>query len=151
VLDVFSSDILLEAQNDTGTWSLATHQRISQARQEDDVSDLDARVLDRICVPDIPIRERFKLAQLCTMVNQKGFPSVSELFARSRDSLTTMLELANHDPLGPAISRLITSLFSETTAKGRHGKRRIPMSQGFQLMSKARTLPMKVATDFPPL
>jgi hypothetical protein len=114
-LDALTGDILLEARNPSGTWSLATHKRISDWVHERDIGTFLANILDRICNPEVEMEERFKLAQLCTMCHHKGFASSTDIFARYKDRLTVVMDESRPHPLGGAVCKLLGSLFAPPT------------------------------------
>jgi two-component sensor histidine kinase len=63
------------------------------------------------------MRERFKLAQLCTMTKMAESAKVIEIFGRFRERILAMAEAHTDDPLGPAVAKLANSLFE--TGHGR--------------------------------
>jgi hypothetical protein len=107
--------VLEEAREPTGTWSLATHQRVLESLNGFRSGDFDpffAEIIERFLSPDATMGERFKLAQLCTMCHQKVGAKCDPLFLRWRESLLQMADSHREDPLGPAVSKLIASLFT---------------------------------------
>jgi hypothetical protein len=129
-LDALCADILLEAQNPSGTWSLATHKRVNAMVHERDVGAFLTQILQRICNPDVEIEERFKLAQLCTMCHHKGFASSAEIFGKYKDRLDVVMDQSRPHPLGAPVCKLLGSLFSEPSRAPTFGARPMIRSTG---------------------
>jgi hypothetical protein len=108
---ILASDVLLEAKNDSGTWSLATHKRITTLLDPRWAGNLAQAILDQLCQPDIGINERFKLAQLSTALRGRGYDRLQDVFDRYKDRLEKVKEIAKPDPLGGSVCKLIDSLY----------------------------------------
>jgi hypothetical protein len=105
--------VLSEARDPLGTWSLATHQRVNESIASSAPENTDrflTAVVTRLLSADATMCERFKLAQLCTMCHQK-LPTHDAAFVRQQAALMELAETYREDPLGPAVAKLITSLF----------------------------------------
>jgi hypothetical protein len=117
-----AADVLVEARSGSGTWSLATHRRITEMISGFRPADFEVflgPVLERLCAQEAPIDERFKLCQLCTMVHQKASSVTLEIFDRARTDLMEVLAQTESAPLGRPISRLVFSLFEAPSAPNR--------------------------------
>jgi hypothetical protein len=129
-LDALSADVLLEAQNGSGTWSLATHQRMLEVvRTIDGVSFL-TKVVGRLCDPEATMGERFKLSQICTISQKQQQPAIEHFFREHNEQLTTLMELCKTDPLGMHVCKLLASVLAEkraqvSSAASPSGRRRI--------------------------
>lgn len=111
---------MLEAKEQSGTWSLATHRRLSDALalfSGNEVEILIKMIIQRMSEEDASDREIFKLTQLCTMMHQKRLPRCTQMWEQNKDSLMKIKEKTKETPLGPAINRLVTSLYGITPVR----------------------------------
>jgi hypothetical protein len=114
----FISDVLNEAKDPSGTWSLATHGRVREAILRLSVPDIEhflTHVLDRLIMPDLTMRERLKLAQLCKMCYHACTGKVNTIFKKYQEQLLEMASEHSTDSLGPAVSKLVKSLYDGGT------------------------------------
>jgi hypothetical protein len=115
------SDVLVEAQKEAGTWSLMTHRRVSDILPGMGRQDLEiflGRVCARLVASDATMGERFKLAQLCTMLYQKVLPgsSIDKIYADYKEMFLKVADNYRNEPLGQALGKLLTSLYSGSSA-----------------------------------
>jgi hypothetical protein len=114
VLGQLCTDVLAEAKNPAGTWTLATHKEIDEvlaASSESDVEVFMSTVIKNFLSPESGPREKFKLAQICTMVRQKRYGNVEQLLLRYESDLQNTARNVGSSQLGVAIAQLIDSLF----------------------------------------
>jgi hypothetical protein len=107
---------LSEAKSPSGTWTLATHSRITDSLSQSPDSDIEffmSAIIKRIISPESAEGERFKLAQLCTMARQKQFSHINQVFIRYKNDLINTATNGQTSPLGVAIAQLIQSLFTD--------------------------------------
>jgi hypothetical protein len=121
-LATLCSDVLSEAKDSAGTWSLATHSRINDVLSPSSHSDVEtfiSAVIQQILSSESQDGERFKLAQLCTMAKQKQYGGINQIFIRYKHDLLTTAERIQTTPLGVAAARLLQSLFEEHLSQQR--------------------------------
>jgi hypothetical protein len=109
--DAFIRDVIEESGNASGTWSLATHNRLACFLGESAPEAIDAFTLEvtkRLIAPECAPVQRFKLAQLCTTV-RRTCPRVSALFETFKSEFTQVAAL-NGDPIDPATAKLVNAL-----------------------------------------
>jgi hypothetical protein len=68
-------------------------------------------ILEHLTGPDTPIRERFKLAQLCGMIHTKAFLDSRAIFEKYKAGLLEVCANAQEEALGEPMVKLIMSLF----------------------------------------
>jgi hypothetical protein len=142
-----AADVLLEAKNDSGTWSLVTHKRIT--------SIVDARwsgpflqtILDQLCQPDIGINERFKLAQLSTALRRRGYDSSKEILDKYKHRLEQVMEIAKPEPLGSPVCKLIESLYVDKPAPKVFMTRPIPKMLPYHSAPPPAMTPIETAAE----
>jgi hypothetical protein len=116
MMNILWPQVLAEAQNSAGTWSLATHTKLDSALSGGTESDVEAfmsAVIKRVISPSAEEGERFKLAQLCTMAREKQYGKVEQVFLRYKNDLVTTARSVSTTQLGNATAQLIRSLFTE--------------------------------------
>jgi hypothetical protein len=109
----FIHDVLEESRSPSGTWSLATHNRLASFLGESSPETIDSFVFEmtkQLTDPACPSVQRFKLAQLCTTV-RRICPRMSTVFEAFKGEL---MEVAARtaDPIDPATAKLVHSLFA---------------------------------------
>jgi hypothetical protein len=111
-------EVLDEAKETGGTWSLMTHGRISDAVMgvpSQEIEDFLGSVCERLIAPDATVGERFKLAQLCTMLRQKGLTkdnlNLDRVYGIYKEMLLRVALRCRDEPLGIAVGKLVASLF----------------------------------------
>lgn len=117
------NDIMSEARKPSGTWSLATHRRLSDALAlftSEYVEKFVEIIISRMIDPDTAEGEIFKLTQLCTMMHQKRVPRIVQLWERYKDKLDLVKQRNKETSLGQTINRLISSLYIAGTTPMRH-------------------------------
>jgi hypothetical protein len=78
-LAILCTEVLSEAKDPAGTWSLATHSRINDAMSLSSNSDIEtfmSAMTQEILCSDNRDGECFKLAQFCTMAKQKQYGGI---------------------------------------------------------------------------
>jgi hypothetical protein len=114
-LDGLCSDLLAEAKTMTGTWLLATHNRVLDALPElrpDEFECFFIRIINAMTAPDAPGRERFKSAQIYTLYCSQQCPRVDDILVRFKTEI--MAATASHgDPLDQPIAKLFLAFYEQ--------------------------------------
>jgi hypothetical protein len=108
--------VLEEAKSPAGTWTLATHGKITSALfrlSSEDVKLFMTSVVQRLIAEDASSSERYKLAQICTMCRNKRSPAIDAVLLRYQQQITNLMETLDTDCLAPAITKLLASLYAE--------------------------------------
>jgi hypothetical protein len=110
--DTFIDDMIAESKTTAGTWSLASHNRLTAflAKATPEEADFFGyQIVHNLTTPETGSLQRFKLAQLCTTL-RRSCPRMNAIF---HEFQTDILSVAarTEDPLDPAISKLLNSLF----------------------------------------
>jgi hypothetical protein len=144
------AEVLQEARDPAGTWSLATHGRVRDCVHGWPAEDVDlflTQIVDRFVAPDTSMGERFKLAQLCTMCNQAGPGKVSATFSHCRDRILGTAEAQVKGPLGPAITKLISSLYEPPKPKPRRSSDFITFMPTVMARKTVPVTPMPISVE----
>jgi hypothetical protein len=109
--------ILEEAKSDSGTWSFATYVRLRTEVPKltpEQAALFVTRIIEEMIQPHASPLERFKLAQLCTLLTAPRFPDFrsSTLFApHAPRVLERMLAIEGSHELGKPTVKLLMGVF----------------------------------------
>jgi hypothetical protein len=115
-IQILCTDLLQEAQTDSGTWLLATHNRLVDALSgmtPEIFESFLTRIIEALVSPTALGRERFKLAQICTLCRGKQCPRVGDILQHFKTELLAARAPLG-DPLDEPIAKLLDSLFEPT-------------------------------------
>lgn len=118
--DLLINDLFAEANSAQGTWSLAMHDRVIKSLPyfyKQDVEYLTDKTVEMILADDTKNVTRYKLSQLCTILNSRHLPYFLESFLLHKDQIGQLIEKIRSEPLGEAISKLLTSVVSSVNVK----------------------------------
>jgi hypothetical protein len=79
-------------------------------------ADLEAfitQIIDALVSPDAVCTERFKLAQICSMLRQKNLPKVQDCLSRRKDEVLAVIGQVEGDSIGVALVKLLNSFYVE--------------------------------------
>jgi hypothetical protein len=147
--EAFINDVLEESKSSTGTWSLATHNRLTafiSVSTADEIIFLIDAITKELISPDCGSSARFKLAQLCTTV-RRACPAIAPRFTEFQEELAAVAA-RTADPLDSAISKLLGSLF-EPVNPGRSVPRPGPSTSCRTMLVQAKR-PFMSRTPQPP-
>jgi hypothetical protein len=111
--DALMRDLIEESENTSGTWSLATHSRLTAFLGEspsDTINCFTLEITKRLINPACSPVQRFKFAQLCTTVRRLS-PPACEIFDTFRSELMEVAARAG-DPIDIATAKLVNSLYA---------------------------------------
>jgi hypothetical protein len=114
-IDALCLELLEEAKTESGTWLLATHNRLIEMISHISAESFErffVQIIKALILPTASGRERFKLAQICTLCRGKQCPRVNDLLLFYRKEI---LEATNPmgDPLDEPIAKLLASLYQQ--------------------------------------
>jgi hypothetical protein len=106
-----------EAEEETGTWSLATYLKLKSVLfdfSSADASLLVQRAITLINSADCKFTTRYKLAQLLSAIHTQKVPEFERLFSECQNGLTENCDsFAQSGRLGTATAKLLLSLHTK--------------------------------------
>jgi hypothetical protein len=113
-----TAEVLAEARDESGTWALSILRRISELLTDSHRTSFESflgPIIERLCSDDPEPTEKFKLAQLCSMIHiSKNSLVTKNMFDKYRDPLLEAISKAEGKRLAEPLGRLIMRLFEET-------------------------------------
>lgn len=103
-----------EADSHQGTWSLATHNMILQTAEYFNINQTQEYmrpILEKLLDAETRPDTRYKLAQICTALKAKNINGIPQIFADVKPRVLELMQKIQDNPLGPATSKLLQSIY----------------------------------------